>query len=371
MAYYKTIGIDAGHGGFSGENYLGTNTVNTSADGLYEKHHTLELALLVEEFLKFNNFGVVMTRRTDTTPGNADARAKIFLQNKVDYGLSIHFNAFLGNSTGTEIVVPFGEEYGNIEFLMAEYLGAIYGLRNPTFKSRYRTSPYDWQGRYIDAKTKKFTKSYVANDYFGIINTSWKGGLSTDLLEVCFLDNQGDFNKWMKNRQETAHAIARAIVEGFGYEYKVEDKTPVTPPTAPTVTPKKYFKINLSFNNGDWNQNQKGAFEYTDATRESVLAEAIRFYDNLDLREDGYFIFDPYGDVVYPIENECDCGELEDRVNELEGTIASLQNELSTTEEALDNAYDKLSETELAYGKELEARVGLENKIDAIREIVI
>ena len=75
-----TIGLDPGHGGSSS----GTYSINSKKDGLFEKHYTLEIALLVEKVLIEHGFKTVLTRRTDTNPGNVSKRAEKLVKHLLD-----------------------------------------------------------------------------------------------------------------------------------------------------------------------------------------------------------------------------------------------------------------------------------------------
>ena len=82
------IGLDAGHGGSSS----GTYSINSTKDGLFEEHYALEIVLLVEKYLNEHGVKTVLTRRTDTNPGNVLERAKMLIEAGCNFCLSIHFN---------------------------------------------------------------------------------------------------------------------------------------------------------------------------------------------------------------------------------------------------------------------------------------
>ncbi len=223
------IGIDPGHGGSSS----GTYSVNTVRDGLFEKDFALELALLVEERLLENGFGVIMTRREDKNPGTVAERAEKMVQGKADFALSIHFNGFGSESAnGTEVFVPYGEITAGIEARLYSGLGEIFKRRAPFARS---SSYYD-RNRIFDKKlnleTKKFEAVSSEKDYFGFVRNCWAGGVSADLLEICFLTNRNDFENYSKNCEKIADIIAKSIVEAFGEEYtfEKEEKIPKTVP---------------------------------------------------------------------------------------------------------------------------------------------
>ena len=84
---------------------------------------------------------------------------------------------------------------------------------------------------------------------------------------------------------------------------------------------KLYYKINKTFNNGKWNTEQKGAFDYT----KIGLEEAIIFFEDNDLSNE-YFIFDPYGAIEYP-NNIDNTDDNDNKLIEYENEIKKLESE--------------------------------------------
>ena len=218
------IGIDPGHGG----NSSGTYSVNTVKDGLFERDFALEQALLIEKHLKRNGFGVVMTRRTDTNPGNVSKRAKICIDGKCDFALSIHFNGFgTESANGTEVFVPYGETAAGIEAGYDKNLGDFFRERAPFARSNNYYNRNETFDKKLNPVTRRFDAVSDKKDYFGFIRTCWENGVSADLLEVCFLTNPQDFKTYTEKTDEIADAIARSIVEGFKQEWKPILKGPL------------------------------------------------------------------------------------------------------------------------------------------------
>ena len=202
------IGIDAGHGGASS----GTYTVNSVFDGLFEKDFALELALMVEEKLKNNDFTVVMSRREDKNPGTVLERAKKVVQSNVDFALSIHFNGFEKESAkGTEIFVPYKESAAGIESGLYEELKKYFSVREPFARSSdyyNRNSVFD---KKLNTQKRRFDAVENKKDYFGFVRRCWESGISADLLEVCFLTNKADFNTYQQNKDKIADGIAKSV----------------------------------------------------------------------------------------------------------------------------------------------------------------
>lgn len=229
------ICIDAGHGG----NSSGTYSCNTTKDGLFEKDFALEQALLIEEHLIRNGFDVIMTRRTDVNPGNVSERAMKAVNGKANFALSIHFNGFKNESAnGTEVFVPHEESVAKIESGFSEVLEKYFRKRAPFARSN---SYYDRNKTFdkkLNVETKRFEAISNEKDYFGFVRTAWENGVSADLLEICFLTNQKDFDEYIKNRESIAEGIAKSIVEGFGENF-VFEKTKPEKSIAKNKIPKK------------------------------------------------------------------------------------------------------------------------------------
>lgn len=215
------IGLDAGHGGSS----TGTYSFNTKKDGLYEKDHCLELTKMVADRLKANGFEVFLTRTTDVNPGTVSERAKACVNAKCNYAVSIHFNGFNNESAnGCEVFVPYGEKGAGIEVGYYNYLGKYFKRRAPFARSNNYNNRNETYDKKLNTKTRKFDAVTTAKkDYFGFIRTSWANGLSADLLEVCFLTNENDFNTYIKNKGAIADAITRSIVEGYKKTYNAPE----------------------------------------------------------------------------------------------------------------------------------------------------
>lgn len=231
------IGIDPGHGGSSS----GTYSVNTTKDGLFEKDFALELSLMIEERLLKNGFGAVLSRRTDVNPGTVVQRAEKMIENKVDFALSLHFNGFgTESANGTEVYVPYEEKVAGIEARMREVLLEYFKERKPFARSNdfyNRNRIFD---KKLNVETRKFDAVSDDTDYFGFIRTCWAGGVSADLLEICFLTNPADFKTYMENKEKIAEGIAKAIVEAFGEKYS-EEEVMETPKAVPRI--KRKFDV--------------------------------------------------------------------------------------------------------------------------------
>lgn len=121
-----------------------------------------------------------------------------------NYVLEIHFNAYNGAAKGTEIYVTSKETAVTVE-------NAVMGELSKLFKVRG-----------------------VKVEDFLVIRTAKNKGVSSALLETCFVDNAEDMQVYQSNKQAVFSAIANAVIRGFGL---VGEKPPVveTPKQEPTT----------------------------------------------------------------------------------------------------------------------------------------
>ena len=216
------IGLDAGHGGSAS----GTYSINSQKDGLFEEHYTLELCKKVSEKLVEHGFKTVLTRTTDTNPGNVSKRAEMLIKAKCNFCLSLHFNGMSTESpNGCEVFVPYGEKGAGIEAGFQKYLSEFFTIRKPFARASSYYNKNEIFDKKLNVSTRKFEAVSSGKDYFGFIRTCWEAGVSADLLEVCFLTNKKDFETYTNNVDKIADAIARAICEGYKVEWKPKKET--------------------------------------------------------------------------------------------------------------------------------------------------
>lgn len=131
--------------------------------------------------------------------------SKNWLNNKMDfspfyYVLEIHFNAGVndkkGNNgtTGTEIYITTSEKTHGVETEIVKGISSI-GFKNRGVKRK------NW----------------------AVINRAKNQGVSSALLEVCFIDDADDMWLFQKRKAEVIKAIANGIIIGFGLEEETTD----------------------------------------------------------------------------------------------------------------------------------------------------
>ena len=122
--------------------------------------------------------------------------------NGFDYVLEVHFNAFNGTATGTEIFVANGITGIAVEKSIMQRMKKWFRLRDPD-----------------GVKTAAFKT---------ITHLQKKGAL----LEVCFIDSKSDMATYLSNIDKIAQDIAYGILDGFGVPIK--DLTPKLDPVKPS-----------------------------------------------------------------------------------------------------------------------------------------
>ena len=112
-----------------------------------------------------------------------------------DYVLEVHFNSSVkdlkgdGKTTGAEIFVTIAEKTIGVEKKILQALAA--------FKLKNR-----------GVRRKNYT----------VIARAKANGVSSALLEVCFIDDKDDMDIYRRNKEQMAEAVADAIAVQFGLE---------------------------------------------------------------------------------------------------------------------------------------------------------
>lgn len=125
-----------------------------------------------------------------------------------DYVLEIHFNAAVndtkgnGRTTGTGIYITNSEKTWGVEENIVKNIAAL-GFRN----------------RHLDAKGDFVPKKKD----FSVIARAKNQGVSSALLEVCFIDDLDDMLLFQSQKDSVIKAIANGIIKGFGLKEKEPD----------------------------------------------------------------------------------------------------------------------------------------------------
>ncbi len=176
----KTVCIDPGHGGGSSGATLGKR---------YEKDDTLRLSLLVRNLLEDRGYTVVMTRDDDSDVSLAD-RCKTANKERASLFVSIHRNSSTSrDATGVEMWIHSSNPTD--DNLLAQNIldcfDALDTMPNRGIHLGYR------DGENLDYYINRHTK------------------MPSVLAEIAFISNKKDNEKYDKNLDEYAKAIADGI----------------------------------------------------------------------------------------------------------------------------------------------------------------
>ena len=116
----------------------------------------------------------------------------------IDYVFEVHFNSGVAAAHGTEIWVTPQESSTKVE-----------------------------QGIVNNVAALGFTNRGVKSEQFAVINYAKRQGVSSALIETCFISNQSDMNTYRSKFNEICSSMAKGIVEGFGMTYR--ENTTVKP----------------------------------------------------------------------------------------------------------------------------------------------
>lgn len=182
----------------------GAGDVGACGCGYQEYALTRELTNLVAKYLReYATVDIYNQNR------NAfyDCQNGTFNIGKYDYVLEIHFNAFNGQAYGTEIFVTSSEKYTTVEQEIMNNMGEFFVKRGGT--------------------------GVKVTDFL-VIRTIKNRGISSALIETCFIDNAKDMATYKANMTKIAIAIVNGMVKGFGLGELIK---PVVKP-APEPEPK-------------------------------------------------------------------------------------------------------------------------------------
>lgn len=157
-----------------------------------------------------------------------------------DYVLEVHFNA--GGGTGSEIYITTLEKTTSVEQKIMRNMQLFYRNRG------------------------------IKITDFLVIKTCKNKGISSALLEVCFIDTAADMEVYEKSKDRISASIVAGIVEGFGLSGKNN--------VAPTLTTSyrgdsfvdalKGMKVDSSFNNRKSLASKNGISNYTGTAKQNT-----------------------------------------------------------------------------------------------------
>lgn len=162
-----------------------------------------------------------------------------------DYVLEIHFNSSVNESAkGVEIYVTPLEKGVTVEQAIVNKVSAL-----------------------------GFPSRGVKREDFAVIRTAKNKGVSSALLEVCFISNKDDMNNYNTKFATVCNAIVEGVADGFGLTKKNGFVPPVVQPTPPTPTPKVLYRVKTS------GGKQLGAFSVLENAKNVAKSNKAIVYD--------------------------------------------------------------------------------------------
>lgn len=159
-----------------------------------------------------------------------------------DYVFEVHFNSASFTAHGTEIWVTPSESSIVVEQKIVNKLSAV-----------------------------GFTNRGIKREYFAVINAVKNKGVSSALVEVCFISNSSDMNLYKKKFNDVCKAMVDGIAEGFGLK-KIAISTPTPQPTEPNVI----YRVKLP------NGTQIGAFRNLESAKNLAKQQKANVYRSTD-----------------------------------------------------------------------------------------
>lgn len=153
---------------------------------------------ILQKYCKVSTYPTNRNAFEDHKSGTLRSTAKF---DNYNYVLEIHFNAYQngpldGNTKGVECYVTSRESGTTVEEAICKNIAAV-GLTNRGVKR------YNWS----------------------VINSAKNSGVSSALLEVCFIDDPDDMKVYTAKFNQIVEGIAKAIVDEFGLgDFKMESQ---------------------------------------------------------------------------------------------------------------------------------------------------
>lgn len=204
------IVVDAGHGGWDN---------GAQGFGHKEKDINLRVATAVSTRLRQLGFRVTQLREDDTDIGNAATRGRMIAELQPDFAISIHCNSSGGTGIfqGAEIYTPLAKHVAKFEYYLRDRLQNLTQFR-AIFSKVSRTQ--ELKERHIDPNTLTFTQTfYDLTDFYGIIREARNGGVNCDIIEMFYIDNEGDLYTFLNQESAYVEAIVYAMCQAFNMTY--------------------------------------------------------------------------------------------------------------------------------------------------------
>lgn len=174
----------------------GAGDTGALGNGYKEADLTRELTRLVCESL--NDYDVQVDVYNFAKNAYQDVQNEVFKIGHYDYALEVHFNAASASAHGSEIFVTDVETDITVEKNIMKELKRYFTLR--------------------DGDGVKVTN-------FLVITTLKNMGISSALLETCFISNKNDMKVYQENKNDIAEDIAHSLANSFELKKKPRKAT--------------------------------------------------------------------------------------------------------------------------------------------------
>ena len=217
------LAFDAGHGGGD----CGAYNKNL---GQNEKTWTRKTVDKVKAIMEATGkFTIIDCRPGDTNP-SLYQRALNAKNGGAVYMCSFHLNAFNTKAYGQEIIAPAAESEAATEVAFKQAISDEFGFTwRKYFCKDLNTGATHTKG----VSGVKFTNVYSFTDWYGIPRNAWQLGISADICEMAFIDNDADMTKFMNNHDAICKSIAKKLAAAYGVSIDGEISIPETKPVEP------------------------------------------------------------------------------------------------------------------------------------------
>jgi len=158
--------------------------------------------LLTKEIDKYNHSIEIIL---EPYPMKANDEAKLISKHAIDFVLNIHFNA--GGGKGSEMIVPFNQT----DFSFAYDFFDILKLNDFLIRE---TSVFS-QNKTKRIQRNRIDKKYSYDDYFAVIRSGALKNIPSYILEVEFIDNITQMQKYDQRKNIYISLLAEHIVKYF------------------------------------------------------------------------------------------------------------------------------------------------------------
>lgn len=197
----------------------GAGDSGACGNGYKEADLTREVVnILKEKLVKYADVDVYNQSRNafnDVNSGNLQVNWKNY-----NYVLEIHFNSFNGTAKGSEIYTTRIEKAKTVEEKIMNKLSQFFSVRG------------------------------VKETNFNVIYSAKKSGVSSALLEVCFIDNANDISTYQSNKEAICQAICDGVAEGFGLKEGSHESNNVGNSDNSNNSSEEEFEVAKTYKNG-------------------------------------------------------------------------------------------------------------------------